>query len=83
MASIKTLATGSYCIFVTSRPELDIRREMMVLGDMVLEVLGILVNEDIRSHVKAYLAKDPRMKKWPANVKEEVVDALTDKANGM
>lgn len=83
LANVKTSATGSYCIFITSRPELDIRREMAILGDMVLEVSGTLVNEDIRSHVKAYLAKDARMKKWPANVKEEVIDALTDKANGM
>lgn len=83
LTEVKGSATGPYNIFITSRPETDIRSAMTELGDATLEAQGTGVEEDIRSHVTAFLSNDTRMKKWPENVKEVVVKDLTEKANGM
>jgi hypothetical protein len=83
LTEMKGSTTGSYNIFITSRPETDIRSAMTELGDTTLEAQGTGVDDDICSHVTAFLSNDTRMKKWPENVKEAVAKDLTEKANGM
>lgn len=80
---MKGFVTGSYNIFITSRPETDIFSAMTELEDATLEAQGTGVEDDIRSHVTAFLSNDTRMKKWPENVKEAVAKDPTEKANGM
>jgi hypothetical protein len=74
---------SSHSIFITSRPELDIRRGMADLEVLSIEVQGPSVIEDIRCLIRAYLANDVRMKRWPENVNKEIIAVLTEKANGM
>jgi hypothetical protein len=83
LTEMKGSATGSYNIFITSRPETDIRSAMTKLSDATLEAQGPGVKDDIRLHVTAFLSNDTRMQKWPENVKVAVVKDLTEKANGM
>ena len=83
LRDIKSSATGPFNIFVASRPEIDIAREMSDLCDIDLDVQAALVDEDIRCHVRSCLAKDARLKRWPPNVKKEIEDKLTNDANGM
>ncbi|KAF2793619.1 ankyrin, partial [Melanomma pulvis-pyrius CBS 109.77] len=75
--------TGSFNIFITSRPEADISSAMAKIGDITLELQGVGVQDDIRSHIIAFMDKDSRMKVWPENVKDEVVKHLVQKSNGM
>jgi hypothetical protein len=83
LRDIKSSATGPVNIFVASRPEIDITREMSDLCDIDLNVQAALVDEDIRYHVRSCLSKDTRLKRWPPNVKQEIEDKLTNDANGM
>jgi hypothetical protein len=80
---IKTCATSPVNVFVASRPEADITSEMADICDIDMDVQAALVDEDIRCHVRACLAKDARLKTWPAPVKKEIEDKLTGDANGM
>jgi hypothetical protein len=83
LRDIKSSATGPFNIFVASRPEADISREMSEICDIDLDVQAALVDEDIRCHVRSCLTKDARLKRWPQNVKKEIEDKLTNDANGM
>lgn len=83
LTELKNAATGCFNIFITSRPEADISSAMARVGDITLELQGVGVQDDIRSHIIAFMGKDNRMKIWPENVKDEVVKHLSQKANGM
>lgn len=83
MRDIKSKTTGAYRIFIASRPELDIQRELIELGVTEVNVEQALVDEDIRSHIHSLLPKEARFKKWPENVKKEMEDTLVRKSNGM
>ena len=69
---------------VASRPEMDIR--------MVLETLTSLQislhdetgqKEDITKYINSVVRTDRNMRRWKEEVKQLVVDTLSDKANGM
>jgi hypothetical protein len=69
---------------VASRPEMDIR--------MVLETLTSLQislhdetgqKEDITKYINSIVCTDRNMRRWKEEVKQLVVDTLSDKANGM
>ncbi|KAH8672104.1 ankyrin repeat-containing domain protein [Tricladium varicosporioides] len=83
LRDIRASATGTLNIFVASRPEADIAREMADLCNISLDIQAALVDEDIRLHVRSCLEKDVRLKRWPKNVKEEIEEKLTTEANGM
>jgi hypothetical protein len=84
LREIKSSASGPFNIFVASRAELDISREMLLdLCDIDLNLQADSIDEDIRCHVHSCLAKDARLKRWPPNVKQEIEDKLTKDSNGM
>ncbi|KAF2677634.1 hypothetical protein K458DRAFT_377920 [Lentithecium fluviatile CBS 122367] len=83
LSQLKNATTGAYRIFITSRAEADISNAMKSLADVGLELKGQGVADDIRSHVVASINNDARMKKWPQSVKDEVINDLSKKANGM
>ncbi len=72
LQEIKSAAVGEYKIFITSRPEPYIKRELTELGVTPVGTKQDLVDEDIRSHVRTSLQKDARLKKWPQPVKQEM-----------
>lgn len=83
LREIKSSASGPFNIFVASRPEIDITREMSDICNIDLDVQSALVDEDIRCHVRSCLAKDAKLKRWPPDIKKEIEDKLTNDANGM
>lgn len=83
LQEIKSNAEGRYKFFIASRPEPDIKRELSELGVTEVNVEKTLVDEDIRSHVRALLPKEARFKKWPGAVKKEIEDTLVKQSNGM
>lgn len=83
LSQLKGATVGTYNIFISSRPEPDIRSAMSLLANSMLDVQGPGIYGDIHSHIVAYLSNDTRMRKWPPGVKDEVIKDLSEKANGM
>jgi Cdc6-like AAA superfamily ATPase len=83
LQELKSNVDGDYKIFIASRPEPDIQRELIELGVVEVNVERTLVDEDIRSHVRALLPKEARFRKWPEAVKKEIEDTLVKQSNGM
>ncbi|KAG8753175.1 hypothetical protein FRC14_006356 [Serendipita sp. 396] len=83
LQEITSSTTGRYSIFIASRPEVDISRNLTDLGAINFSIQQNLVDVDIRSHVRACLEKEARFKKWPAPVKTQIEDRLASGANGM
>jgi hypothetical protein len=42
-----------------------------------------VVDKDIAIHVRDSLQKDPKLKKWPKDMQEEILATLTNGAHGM
>jgi hypothetical protein len=83
LTQLRSAAAGTYNIFISSRPEPDISSAMASLAVSKLEVKGQGIDDDICSHVVAYMSNDIRMNKWPQGIKDEVIKDLSEKANGM
>ena len=84
---LRSLAASHHAnlhVLVTSRKESDI--EVKLMGSVTLPPLSFQEEDteiDIRTHVKAQLASDTSMSKWPEPTKLEVEEVLTTKAKGM
>jgi hypothetical protein len=70
-------------VLATSRRERDIEEalEPLITGQICIQ--RALVNADIHTHVCERLQNDPKLRKWPANVKMEIEKTLMDGAHGM
>jgi hypothetical protein len=69
---------------VTSRPEVDIEA---ILGPLAFRSVS-LENErgqkdDIKAYIESIVHMDQKMKSWNAKQKQLVIEALTEKADGM
>jgi len=70
-------------ILATSRKERDIEEALEPLLTGQICVQSEQINGDIQLHVRERLHNDPKLKKWPVKVKEEIEKALMDGACGM
>ncbi|KAI9882889.1 MAG: hypothetical protein M1823_005361 [Watsoniomyces obsoletus] len=70
-------------LLVTSRKEKEITDALDPLEPVELSLQSHLLDPDIRLHVRRTVASDPKCKKWPCEVREEVEVTLVEKANGM
>ena len=70
-------------ILVTSRRENDIEEALQPLVMCQICIQSALVDADIRVHILERLSNDPKLKKWPVNIREEIKDTLTKGAEGM
>jgi hypothetical protein len=70
-------------ILTLSRKEQDIKDclEPQVSGQ--IDIQSVLVDVDIQIHICDRLQNDPKLKKWPANVKKEIETTLMNGAHGM
>ena len=75
--------TNSLHLLATSRKENDIETTLQPLVTCQLCIQSKLVDADIRIHVIERLSNDPKLKKWPTNVKSEIEDILSEGAKGM
>jgi hypothetical protein len=71
-------------ICVTSRPEIDIK---VVLQPLTFRSISLQDEtgqmEDIERYIKSVVEKDPKNRRWTAQDKQMVIDALTRYADGM
>ncbi|KAH8686369.1 hypothetical protein BGZ61DRAFT_454381 [Ilyonectria robusta] len=73
-SKIRTLAT--------SREYIDIE-EMMEGISVPISMRNPLLDEDIRLFVQSQLGTHPKLKRWPASVRDRALEALSTKAKGM
>lgn len=69
-------------ILATSRKEEDIKDWLQPLASPQF-CLQELLDADIRIHICERLRTDPRLKRWPRDVQNEVKETLTKGAHGM
>ena len=71
-------------ICVTSRPEIDIK---VLLGPLAFRSISLHDErgqmEDIEDYIRSVINKDPRNRRWKAEDKQMVIDALIEHADGM
>jgi hypothetical protein len=71
-------------ICVTSRPETDIKD---VLNNLTFSSISLHdergQNTDIEDYIKSVIQTHPKSGKWKAEHKQQVIDVLTEKADGM
>jgi hypothetical protein len=71
-------------LLVTSRPEPDIKAVLMPLVEsQAISIQGSQVASDINLHIRDQLSADPKLKRWPSEVKAEIEKALEAGAKGM
>ena len=71
-------------LFITSRPEFDIRTTLQPLTTQQVSLHDeIGQHQDIIDYVTSVVHSDKKMKKWRDDDKKIVIDKLTKKADGM
>ena len=70
-------------LLATSRKEKDITTSLEPLVTYQLCIQSALVDADIRVHVLERLSSDPKLKRWPADVQDEIENTLVKGAEGM
>ena len=74
---------GNLHVLATSRRERDIEESLKPLVTSEICLQSALVNVDIDTHISQRLQNDPKLKRWPASIREEIKDALMEGAQGM
>ena len=74
---------GNLHVLATSRRERDIEESLKPLVTSEFCLQSALVNVDIDTHISQRLQNDPKLKRWPARIREEIKDALMEGAQGM
>ena len=70
-------------VLVLSRQEQDIEESLRHDETKQVFMEQKTVDADIRVHVRKLLAEDPRLKKRPALMKEEIESSIVNGAHGM
>lgn len=71
-------------IFVTSRPESDIKETLTAITSMeCIPIQGLAVAQDITHHIKTQMSCDPKFRRLPSNMKAEVERTLIHGSGGM
>ena len=70
-------------VLATSRKENDIATSLEPLVTCQLCIQSALVDADVRLHIQERLSNDPKLKKWPVNVRKEIESALMRGSKGM
>ena len=71
-------------ICVTSRPEIDIKVVLQPLSFRSISLQDEAGQmEDIERYIKSVVERDPKNRRWTAQDKQMVIDALIRNADGM
>jgi hypothetical protein len=71
-----------FCI--TSRPEVDIRKDLGPLSFSNISLDGQAgQKDDIVKYIRLFVESDSRMKEWTPEEKQLVIESLSQKAKGM
>ena len=63
--------------------ERDIESQLQPIVRYEIDIQSAIVDEDIRRYVQDRLTVDPKLKKWPPAVKDEITSVMQEKSNGM
>ncbi|KAL5325365.1 hypothetical protein ACEPPN_006490 [Leptodophora sp. 'Broadleaf-Isolate-01'] len=74
---------GNLHVLATSRRERDIEETLESLTTSEICLQSALVDNDIRTYLSERLQNDPKLNRWPANVRGEIKDTLMEGAQGM
>lgn len=81
---ITNLSQSNMHLLVTSRPEYDIKERLTSLvTHSAISIQGSELKSDISLHINSELSTDPKLRKWPDEMKKEIKQALLIKADGM
>jgi hypothetical protein len=80
---IREWKVGKVHVLATSRKEKDIEEALEPLVTSKIGIQSAEVDGDIQLLIREQLHNDPKLKKWPAKVQEEVEKTLMEGANGM
>lgn len=70
-------------LLVTSRKERDISDSFDTLNPKEVGIQSALVDADLKIYIQDKLTTDPKLRKWPAEVRDEIQQALEAGSNGM
>ena len=70
-------------LLATSRRVNDIEETLTPLITCQICIQSALVDADICIHIRERLQNDPKLRKWPKNVRMEIEKSLMEGANGM
>lgn len=70
-------------VLATSRMEKDIAASLEPMVTYQICIQSVLVDPDIRVHILECLSNDPKLKRWPVDVQNEIKDTLMRSAKGM
>lgn len=81
---IKAWSKSKIHFLITSRPESDIQTALTpLLATEAIHIQGSYVDSDIKLYISSQLSTDPKLMKWPSEVKEQIEKTLTAGADGM
>jgi hypothetical protein len=83
LEEINGSGTKKLHILVTSRRERDISEALEALHATEIVLDNDVTSTDIHTHVAQQLQNDPKLRKWPVNIQEEIELALMKGAQGM
>lgn len=69
-------------VLATSREYIDIEEAMRDIS-IPISMRNYLLDQDIALYVRSRLSSHRRLKRWPPQLREDVAEALSTKANGM
>jgi hypothetical protein len=70
-------------LLCTSRKEREIEEAFEEVELSQVSVQSSEINGDIDMYIRARLQKDPRLRKWPPNIQNEIRETLIAGAQGM
>ena len=70
-------------VLVSSRRETDIEATLRSSTTHMICMESAFIDTDILEYVRHRLNQDPKLKKWPQSVKDEIETILGQKADGM
>lgn len=71
---------SSLHFLATSRRERDIEERIQPIMTSAIDIISSTVDEDIALYVESCLQNDPRLRKWPMSVRDEIKETLAHKA---
>jgi hypothetical protein len=83
LSALVSMNDASLRILVTSRYEMDIKKELKDIVTDSISIEGLHVTRDISVYVRNQVASDSKLKKWPDDLKMRIETTLVTRAQGM
>lgn len=83
IAAVQLSNAGKLHILVTSRQDRDILQGLKGIATQTISLGGSKIDDDIAVHIHSQIEKQPKLRRWPDQVKSEIERKLVERANGM